>query len=171
MRGFTKMLTSKVKILLDTRELLASFVGVSVDPGGESGKLGQQIDGILIGVSPVVSLLDTLLVCGSEDTVVVESSNTHAKLSHGVQSCWEATETLSSSVQVLISLEETHESTSFSTNLGSSPRSASSFERERTCSGVGTCPVSKSQNMPSGMISSPPMAVGSCFWQSGIDNP
>ena len=95
MRGFTKMLTSKVKILLDTRELLASFVGVSVDPSRESGKLGQQIDGILIGVGPVVSLLDTLLVCGSEDTVVVESSNTHAKLSHGVQSCWEATEILS----------------------------------------------------------------------------
>ena len=96
MRGFTKILTNKVKIRLDTREFLAGLVDVSVDPGGESGKLGQQIDGILIGVGPVVGFLDTLLVCGSEGTVMVESSDTHAELSHGVQSRWEATEILSS---------------------------------------------------------------------------
>ena len=96
MCGFTEILTNKVKIPLDTREFLAGLVDVSVDPGGKSGKLGQQINGILIGVGPVVGLLDTLLVRGSESTVMVESSNTHAELSHGVQSFWETTEMLSS---------------------------------------------------------------------------
>jgi len=37
---FVKILTNKVKILLDSRELLSGLVDVSVDPGSESGKLG-----------------------------------------------------------------------------------------------------------------------------------
>lgn len=96
MYEFAEIPTDKVNILLDTGEFLAGPVYVSVDPCSESRKLGQQIDGILVGVGPVVGLFDTLFVRGSEGTVVVESSNTHAKLSHGVQSFWEATEALSS---------------------------------------------------------------------------
>ena len=96
MYEFSEIPTNKVNILLDTGEFLAGPVYVSVDPCSESRKLGQQIDGILVGVGPVVGLFDTLFVRGSEGTVVVESSNTHAKLSHGVQSFWEATEALSS---------------------------------------------------------------------------
>ena len=95
MCGFTKILTNKVEILLDTRKLLAGLVDIPVDPGSESGKLCQQIDGILIDVGPVVGLLGTIFVRGSEGTVMVESSNTHAELSHGVQSLWKATEMLS----------------------------------------------------------------------------
>ena len=47
-------------------------------------------------------------------------------------------------------------------------RAAHSAERSRTCCSVGTSPVSRSQNMPSGSGSSPPVALGSCSWQSGI---
>ena len=93
---FIKVPTNQVKILLDTGKFLTSLVDVSVDPGGEGGKLGQQVDGIFVGVGPVVGLLDTFLVCGSEGAVVIEGSNTHAELCHGVQGLREATEILSS---------------------------------------------------------------------------
>jgi len=96
MYGSVEIPTNKVKILLYTGEFLTGPVDVSVDSCSESRKLGQQIDGILVGVGPVVGLFDTLFVRGSEGTVVVESSNTHAELSHGVQSFWEAIEVLSS---------------------------------------------------------------------------
>ena len=56
-----------------------------------------------------------------------------------------------------------YESTRFSTNLGSSPFSASSRERSRVCSEVGTFPVSSSQSILSGMISFPPGAGGRTF--------
>lgn len=40
-----------------------------------------------------------------------------------------------------------------------------------TCSSVGICPVTSSQNKPSGRGSSPPLALGSSFWHSGILKP
>jgi hypothetical protein len=40
MCGFIKTPTNKVKILFNTGEFLSGLVDVSVDPGGESGKLG-----------------------------------------------------------------------------------------------------------------------------------
>lgn len=45
---------------------------------------------------------------------------------------------------------------------------AHSFESQDTCSSVGICPVTSSQNKPSGSGSSPPLALGSIFWHSGI---
>ena len=91
MYRFIKTLTNKVKVLLDTREFLSGLIDISVDPGGQSGKLSQQVDGILIGIGPVFSLLDTLLIRGSEGTVVIESGDGHSELSHGVQGLREAT--------------------------------------------------------------------------------
>ena len=83
--------TNKVKVLLGTWEFLSGLVDVSVDSSSESGKLCQQVEGILVGVSPVVGLLDALLVRGGEGTVVVQGSDTHPKLGHGVQSVGKAT--------------------------------------------------------------------------------
>jgi hypothetical protein len=85
------MPTNKVKVLPDTWEFLSGLVDISVDPGGKSGKLRQQVDGVLVGVSPIVGLLDTLLVRGSEGAVVVQGGDTHPKLSHGMQSLRETT--------------------------------------------------------------------------------
>ena len=84
------MPTNKVKILSDAWKLFPGIVNVSVDPSSKSGKLSQQIDGIFVGVSPVIRLLDTFLVSCGEGTVVVQSSDAHPKLCHGVQSLWEA---------------------------------------------------------------------------------
>ena len=93
---FLEILTDKVKILLDTREFFSSFVDVPVDPGRKSGKFGQQVDGILVSVVPVFGLLDTLLVCSGESTVVVESSDTHTELGHRMQGLREAAGILAS---------------------------------------------------------------------------
>ena len=75
---------------------------------------------------------------------------------------------------------------SSSINFGTSDRAAHSAERSRTCCSLGTSPVRRSQNRPaidqtnytsstytgmfrpSGSGSSPPGALGSNFWHSGI---
>ena len=84
------MPTNEVKILLDAWEFLPGLIDVPVDSSSQSGKFSQQVDGILVGVGPVVGLLNPLFVRGSEGTVVVQSSDAHPKLSHGVQSLWKA---------------------------------------------------------------------------------
>jgi hypothetical protein len=55
-----------------------------------------------------------------------------------------------------------------STKSGMEARAAQSLESCATCSCVGTSPVTRSQNRPSGSGSDPPGAFGSCSWHSGI---
>ena len=62
--------------------------------------------------------------------------------------------------------DNTHESMIFSATDGSSLLSASLRESVRVCSGLGTCPVSNSQSMLSGIISFPPGEDGSNCRQS-----
>ena len=86
---FAETPTDEVKILPDGREILSSLIYVSIYPGSEGGELGQQVDGILVSVGPVVGFLDTLLVCGGKLAVVVQGSDTHSQLCHGMQTHWQ----------------------------------------------------------------------------------
>lgn len=49
-----------------------------------------------------------------------------------------------------------------------SPPPPSPGPQHVTCSWVGTSPVTSSQKRPSGSGSSPPAALGSSFWHSGM---
>jgi hypothetical protein len=93
-RKSIEMPTNKVKVLIDTWEFVPGLVDVSIDSSSESRKFSQQVDRVLVGIGPVIGLLDTLFVCGSEGTVVVQSGDSHPKLSHGVQSLRKAVENL-----------------------------------------------------------------------------
>lgn len=73
-----------VLVLLDGSDL-AALEDVLVDAGSNVGELGNQVHGVLKGVSPVVLLVHTLGVGLGEGRGVLESSDGQRELSHGVE--------------------------------------------------------------------------------------
>lgn len=67
------------------RERSSTEVRVLVDLGGDLGQLGNEVDGVIEAVLPVLGLGDTSLVGLGELRVVVESRHGHGELGHGVQ--------------------------------------------------------------------------------------
>ena len=146
----------------------AAVVRVLVDLGGDGRQLREQLDRVVEDGLPVVGLGQAaLLVQLGELGVVVEGrdGNGDCRVSagtggggggggraglHWVMGC-----------RVVGRL-----SISVSTNSGSAAFSASVRLNTRTCSVLGTWPVSSSQNMPSGSISSPVNPLGRMSWHS-----
>lgn len=64
---------------------LAILENVAVDAGSNGGKLGEEVNRVLVGVLPVVLLVDTLLVGLGESRLGLESVNGNRELSHGVE--------------------------------------------------------------------------------------
>lgn len=73
-----------VLVLLDGSDLSA-LEDVLVDASGNGGQLGNQVHGVLEGVSPVLLLVDTLGVGLGEGRGVLESGDGKGELSHGVE--------------------------------------------------------------------------------------
>jgi hypothetical protein len=66
-------------------ERSSTKVRVLVDLGGNLGQLGNEVDGVIEGVLPVLGLGDTSLVGLGELGVVVKGRHGHGELGHGVQ--------------------------------------------------------------------------------------
>lgn len=73
-----------VLVLLDGGNL-AALEDVLVDARGDVGQLGNEVHGVLKGVTPVLLLVDTLGVGLGEGRGVLESSDGQRELSHGVE--------------------------------------------------------------------------------------
>jgi hypothetical protein len=73
-----------ILVLLDRGDL-AIFEDVAVDASGDGGQLGDEVHGVLVGVSPVLLLVDTLGVGLGEGRLVLKSSHGERELSHGVE--------------------------------------------------------------------------------------
>lgn len=73
-----------ILVLLNSGDL-AALEDVLVDASGNGGQLGNQVHGVLKGVSPVVLLVDTLGVGLGERRGVLEGGNGQGELSHGVK--------------------------------------------------------------------------------------
>lgn len=73
-----------VLVLLDGSNL-AVLEDVTVDLGGDSGQLGDEVHRVLEGVVPVVLLVDTLSVGLGESGLVLKGSDGQRKLGHGVK--------------------------------------------------------------------------------------
>lgn len=74
-----------VQRVVDGADDLAVLEQVSVDSRGDDGELGNEVHGILVGVLPVLLLVDTLLVSLGELGLGLESVNGNGELGHGVQ--------------------------------------------------------------------------------------
>lgn len=73
-----------VLVLLDGSDL-AALEDVLVDAGSDGGELGDEVHGVLKGVSPVFLLVDALGVGTGEGRGLLKSSDGHGELSHGVE--------------------------------------------------------------------------------------
>ena len=73
---------------------LAILECVAVDAGGNAGDLGEEIHRVLIGVVPVLVLVDTLVVGLGEAGLGAEGRHGGHKLSHGVEGLGEAVDHL-----------------------------------------------------------------------------
>ncbi|KAH3661179.1 hypothetical protein OGAPHI_006586 [Ogataea philodendri] len=70
------------------RSNLAVFENVSVDASSNVWQLGQQFDGVLVGVFPVFFLVDTGSVSLGKLRLGLQSGDSNRELSHWVQSSW-----------------------------------------------------------------------------------
>ncbi|KAH3662858.1 hypothetical protein OGATHE_004434 [Ogataea polymorpha] len=59
---------------------------VSVDSGGDDWQLGQKLDGVFVGVLPVLFFVDTCCICLGELGLRLQSSHSNRELGHRVQS-------------------------------------------------------------------------------------
>jgi len=73
-----------ILVLLDGSDL-ATLENVLVDAGSNAGELGNEVHGVLKGVSPVLLLVDALGVGTGERRGLLESSDGERELSHGVE--------------------------------------------------------------------------------------
>jgi hypothetical protein len=73
-----------VLVLLD-RSNLAVLEDIAVDAGGDGGKLGNEVHGVLEGVLPVFLLVNTLGISLGELRLMFESSHSERELGHGVE--------------------------------------------------------------------------------------
>lgn len=73
-----------VLVLLDRGDL-ATLEDVLVDAGSDGGQLSNQVHRVLKGVSPVLLLVNTLGIGLGEGRGLLEGSDGHRELSHGVQ--------------------------------------------------------------------------------------
>lgn len=73
-----------ILVLLDSSDLSA-LENVLVDAGSNVGELGNEVHGVLKGVSPVLLLVDTAGVGLGERRGVLESGDGQGELSHGVE--------------------------------------------------------------------------------------
>ena len=73
-----------ILVLLDGSNL-AALEDVLVDARSDVGELGNEVHGVLKGVAPVLLLVDTLGVGGSERRGLLESSDGNRELGHGVE--------------------------------------------------------------------------------------
>ena len=78
-------LTDEIQVLVNAWKRLARVVDITVDPGCQSGKLGNQVDTVFEGICPVFRFLNTLFVGRREGRIVIQSSDAHSELCHGVQ--------------------------------------------------------------------------------------
>lgn len=69
---------------IDSSELTI-FENVAVNSRSDTGELGEEVNGILVGVLPVLLLVDTSLVSLGERRLGLESVDSNRKLSHGMQ--------------------------------------------------------------------------------------
>lgn len=67
------------------RSDLAIFVDVAIDLRSNGGELGNEVHGILIGVAPVLLLVNTLSIGLGELGLVLESSDGQRELGHRVK--------------------------------------------------------------------------------------
>lgn len=79
-------LTHKVQVLVDRGDCLIWVVYVSIDAYGQGGQLGDEVQTVFERIYPVLALLDPALVRSLELAVMIQSSDTHAKLGHRVKS-------------------------------------------------------------------------------------
>jgi hypothetical protein len=82
-----------VLVLLDWSNL-AALEDVLVDSGSDGWELGDQVHGVLEGVTPVLLLVDTLGVGLGEGRLVLKSSNGQRELGHWVEVAWAAVDEL-----------------------------------------------------------------------------
>ncbi len=73
-----------ILVLLDGGNL-ATLEDVLVDARSNVGELGDQVHGVLVGVAPVLLLVDTLGVGLGEAGGLLESSDGEGELGHGVE--------------------------------------------------------------------------------------
>lgn len=73
-----------ILVLLDGSDL-ATLEDVLVNAGSDGGELGNEVHGVLKGISPVLLLVDALGVGAGERGGLLESGNGHGELSHGVE--------------------------------------------------------------------------------------
>lgn len=82
-----------ILVLLDWGNL-SILVDVLVDSGSDGWELRNQVHGVLVCVSPVLLLVDTLSVCLGERRLVLESVDGNRELSHWVEGGWAAVDEL-----------------------------------------------------------------------------
>lgn len=90
----------------------STAVRVLVDLGGDLGQLGNEVNGVIKGVLPVLGLGDTSLVSLGELGVVVKGRHGHGELGHGVQGGGERVEHLGDELGDLTLLGELSRQTS-----------------------------------------------------------
>jgi hypothetical protein len=89
--GVIAQLLSEVGRVIDRRvdwSDLAVLEDVSVDTGGNGWELGNEVNGVLISILPVVLLVDTLLISLGEQRLGFERGHSHGELGHRVEGWW-----------------------------------------------------------------------------------
>lgn len=157
-----------ILVLLDGSDI-SILEDVAVDLGGDGGQLGNQVHGVLEGVLPIVLLVDTLGVGLGEGGLVLKSGDSEGELGHWVQSGRAAVN------QFLNELGHIGAGGPFcgeGADLLFAWDLAGQEQPEKSCSAIskGQCANEFIYvvSIPSGRGSSPPGALGSTFWHSGI---
>ena len=70
-------------------DVVTVLVGASVNVGSHTGQAREQIHGILIGILPVLRLIDTASVGLAELRFGTQCHNTNHKLSHWMRPHWQ----------------------------------------------------------------------------------
>lgn len=158
---------SIVLVLLDSGNL-AILEDIAVDAGGDGGELGDEIHGVLKGVLPVLLLVNALRIGLRECRFVLKSSHGQGELGHGVKVIGAAVD------ELLDELGDIGASSPLGrqvTNLLLAGNFTSQEQPEETFSFIVSS-MSRDliiqTHLPSGRGSSPPGALGSCSWHSGI---
>jgi hypothetical protein len=77
--------TNEIQALVNGGNRILGVIYVAVDARSQGGQLGDQVQTILEHVRPVFALLDAAFVGSLEHAIVVQSSDTHAQLGHGME--------------------------------------------------------------------------------------
>mmetsp|Transcript_6854 Transcript_6854/g.17243 ORF Transcript_6854/g.17243 Transcript_6854/m.17243 type:complete len:219 (+) Transcript_6854:2841-3497(+) len=95
-----------VQGLID-RDVISVLEVLAVDKGSHTGKLGDQVHGILEGKFPVFGFVYTTSIASSELALLLEGKDSHGQLSHGVGSLREAFDQILNPCRYIGTLHET----------------------------------------------------------------